>query len=92
MLSEGKAVSYGGFSVIFQEKQHLGSTLISIPYLIWGASGRRTNQTGANGRWVGLALKRAKKKAGAGAKKKPKKKVDEEDEEDVSQDRGIYST
>lgn len=49
-------------------------------------------QTGANGRWVGLALKRPKKKAGAGAKKKAKKKEEDDDDDDeVSQGRGIFS-
>jgi hypothetical protein len=51
-------------------------------------------QTGGNGRWVGLALRKPKKKPGVVGKKKAKKgKEDEdEDEEDVSQGGVICST
>ena len=50
-------------------------------------------QTGGNGRWVGLALKKPKKKPGAGTKKKSKKERGDEDEgeEGVSPDRVICS-
>jgi len=41
-------------------------------------------QTGGNGRWIGLALKKPKKKPGAGTKKKSKKEEGEEEEEAVS--------
>ena len=43
-------------------------------------------QTSGNGRWVGLALKKAKKKPGAGDKKRSKKEKEDEaeDEGDVS--------
>lgn len=50
-------------------------------------------QTSGNGRWVGLALKKAKKKPGAGDKKRSKKEKDDEgeDEGDVSKGRVFYS-
>ena len=50
-------------------------------------------QTSGHGRWVGLALKRPKKKSGAGEKKRSKKEKEGEgeDEEHVSKGRVVYS-
>ena len=50
-------------------------------------------QTSGNGRWISLALKKAKKKPGAAEKKRSKKEKEDEneDEGDVSQDRVICS-
>ena len=49
-------------------------------------------QTSGNGKWISLALKKAKKKPGAGEKKRSKKEDDEnEDEGVVSQARVICS-
>jgi len=50
-------------------------------------------QTSGNGRWVGLALKKAKKKPGAGVKKrsKPEKEGEDDEDGDVSQDGVVCS-